>query len=71
MIRQKRPQNKIVIDITGPQGNTFFLIGTAIKLAKQIGMDDEPIVEEMMSGDYENLIDTFDRFFGNVVILER
>jgi hypothetical protein len=29
------------------------------------------IVQEMMSGDYENLLRVFDRYFGSFVILER
>jgi hypothetical protein len=29
------------------------------------------VVKEMTSGDYENLIEVFDRYFGSFVILER
>jgi hypothetical protein len=43
----------------------------AIKFSKQLGFDNGPIVEEMMSGDYENLLQVFDRYFGRLVILER
>ena len=28
-------------------------------------------IEEMKSGDYENLVTTFDKYFGDYVILER
>jgi hypothetical protein len=31
----------------------------------------QSILDEMTSGDYENLIQVFDREFGSVVILER
>jgi hypothetical protein len=71
MIREKQPQNEIVIDLTGPQGNAFFLLGTAAKYARQLGLDDVKIMEEMKSGDYENLIQVFDKYFGDFVILER
>jgi hypothetical protein len=39
--------------------------------AKQLGMDSNPIIKEMMSGDYENLLEVFDKNFGEFVILER
>ena len=37
-ILTKQPR-KQVIDLTGPQGNAFYLLGTAMKLCKQIGLD--------------------------------
>ena len=71
MIKKKKSTGQIEIDLTGPQGNAFFLIGTAGNLAKQFGMDSKKITNEMMSGDYENLIKVFDREFGSVVTLYR
>jgi hypothetical protein len=71
MIRKKQPQTEIVIDLTGPDGNAFVLMGYARRLARQIGIDPKPIIEEMMSGNYENLLEVFDRNFGDFVILER
>ena len=37
MIREKQPKREIIIDLTGPEGNAFYLLGTAKKLAKQLG----------------------------------
>jgi hypothetical protein len=37
MIRKKQPQTEIVIDLTGPDGNAFVLMGYARRLARQIG----------------------------------
>lgn len=71
MIKQKKKTVGIEIDLTGPQGNAFFLLGTAIKLAKQLGLDGNAIKTEMMSGDYENLIKVFDKNFGGFVTLYR
>jgi hypothetical protein len=71
MIRKKQPQSEIVIDLTGNDGNAFVLMGYAKRLARQIGIEPQPIIEEMMSGDYENLLEVFDRNFGDFVILER
>ena len=72
MIRKKQERNEpIIIDLTGPEGNAYVLMSYAIKFSKQLGFDNGPIVEEMMSGDYENLLQVFDRYFGKLVILER
>jgi hypothetical protein len=72
MIRSKQErQGPIVIDLTGPDGNAFALMGYASNFCRQMGIDSKPIIEEMMSGDYENLIQVFDRKFGDFVILER
>tara|TARA_Y100000389_G_C17451540_1_gene515173 strand:+ start:1112 stop:1330 length:219 start_codon:yes stop_codon:yes gene_type:complete len=72
MIRKKQTQvGPIVIDLTGPDGNAFALMGYAKKLAKQLDLDSTKITQEMMSGDYENLLEVFDSAFGDFVILER
>ena len=70
-IKQKNTSAKREIDLTGPDGNAYFLLGTARNFAKQLGLDEEAIVEEMKSGDYENLITVFDKHFGEYVDLVR
>jgi hypothetical protein len=70
MIREKQ-DGPIVIDLTGPEGNAFCLMGYAKKLSRQLDLDGNKVVEEMKSGDYENLIKVFDSYFGDFVILER
>ena len=65
---------KRVIDLNGPEGNAFYLLGTAMNLCKQIGISVErrdEILDEMRSDDYEHLIQTFDKYFGKLVDLER
>jgi len=69
MILEKPKTNGITIDLTGPQGNAFYLLGTAKNLANQLGLNGVEIMEEMKSGDYENLIQTFDNYFGSFVTL--
>lgn len=72
MIRNKQEKvGPIIIDLTGPQGNSFYLLGTARNLAKQLGIPHQPIEDDMMSGDYEHLLQVFDNAFGEFVILER
>jgi hypothetical protein len=70
MIKSKK-QTGIEIDLTGPDGNAFFLLGSAGKLAKQLGLDGNAIRTEMMKGDYEHLVETFDKHFGHFVTLYR
>ena len=51
MIRAKQERTgPIVVDLTGPDGNAFALMGLASRLAKQLGI--ESPTAEMMSGDY-------------------
>ena len=98
--REEIKHRPIEIDLSGPDGNVFFLMGTAKRLAKQIFSRDEEelvneralyeaadllgvdygvapetmgdlIVKEMMSSDYEHAVQTFDKYFGNFVILYR
>ena len=69
-IKNKKTQ-EIEIDLTGPDGNAFVLLGKAGQLAKQIGVDGKAIQAEMMAGDYENLIKVFDKHFGHFVTLYR
>ena len=73
---KKRPRGPtpIEIDLTGPDGNAYHLLGLANNLAKKMGYDDdrrERIQMEMMLADYECLLQTFDREFGTLVTLWR
>lgn len=71
MIKSKKQSLGISIDLTGPDGNAFVLIGKAGNLAKQLGLNSKEIQAEMMKGDYENLIKVFDKYFGHFVTLYR
>ena len=71
MFRKKIEQEFEVIDLTGPQGNAFVLLGKAKGYARQLGLDGSKIQAEMMQGDYEHLLEVFDKYFGAFVILER
>lgn len=74
MIRSKlKSTGPIIIDLTGPDGNAFALMAYAKRFATQLGWKDRgaSIINEMMSGDYENLLQVFDNAFGEFVILER
>ena len=60
-----------IIDLTGPQGNAFSLLAFAVKNARKFNLDASVVMEEMKSGDYDHLVSTFEKYFGEYVILER
>ncbi len=64
-------ESKIEIDLTGPDGNVFALIGIGGRLCKQLGLNSEMFTRRMMSGDYENAVNTFEEYFCNFVTLYR
>ena len=47
------------------------MLRTAQAFARKTGKDSDSIIEDMQSGDYEHLIQVFDREFGDFVILYR
>jgi hypothetical protein len=59
------------IDLSGPDGNAYVLLGYAKGYAQQLDMDFSIIRKEMESSDYENLIKTFDKYFGSFVTMYR
>ena len=69
--REKTIKSEIVIDFTGPEGNAFCLLGYAKKFARQLGLDENKIHSEMTSGNYEDLLQVFNKYFGDFVVLER
>ena len=73
MIKNKSEMSyrSVEIDLTGPDGNAYALMGYAKKFAKQLDLDSEEIISNMMSGDYENLLTVFEENFGSFVTLYR
>ena len=74
--KAKRPRGPtpIEVDLTGPQGNAYHLLGLAESLGRKMGYDKlkrERIHMEMTLADYECLLQTFDREFGTLVTLWR
>ena len=67
-----KERGPIEIDLTGPEGNAFVLLGYAKRFAKQLGMNGveaEALINDMTSGDYEHLLELFDKHFGSFVTL--
>ena len=70
MIRPTK-NREFVINLDGPDGNAMVLMAYAKRFAKDMGYaSDEVILNNMKSGDYTNLVKTFDKYFGEYVILE-
>jgi hypothetical protein len=70
---ETKKQFPIEIDLTGPDGNAFTLMGYAKRFATQLEWEDKgaALINEMMEGDYEHLLEVFDNAFGEFVTLYR
>ncbi len=66
---QDDPFGRIIIDLDGPRGNAFALIGLALELSGYLGKDGERVTSEMIATDYGNLIDVFNQHFSEFVTL--
>ena len=72
--KEQMPHRGIEIDLTGPEGNAYALLGYAKRFATQLGYKKskvDRIMDDMRSGDYEHLVEVFDKHFGNIVTLYR
>ncbi len=65
----EKQNGPIEIDLTGPDGNAFVLMGMASRWAKQLGKDAEKIISDMKSSNYEHLLEVMEREFGNFIVM--
>lgn len=71
MLKRKPPRReKPVIDLDGPDGNVFTLIGTGVRLCKQLWKNPDKFREDMMSSDYTHAVRVFAAEFSDYVDLE-
>jgi len=69
-IKKKKRSPKIVLDLTGPQGNAYVILGTIQRLMKTMKFHEaqiDAIMEEMTSKDYEHLVATAEKHFGKYI----
>jgi len=59
----------ITLNLSGPDGNAFALLGYAKTFAKQLDLDYKAIRNDMTSGDYNHLLEVFEKNFGDFVEL--
>jgi len=63
------------IDLRGPEGNAFAILGTAKNFTRQLKemypekYNWEKIQSEMTSGSYTNLVHTFEKYFGDYITI--
>ena len=72
--RTEMAPRPIEIDLSGPAGNAFVLMKYADELGRSLGWSKEhrdAIHNILKLTNYENLLKTFDEFFGNYVTLYR
>lgn len=70
-IKRKTVQD-MCIDLDGPQGNAFFLLGMTKTLMEEMEVskeDQQNVLDSMKKGDYHNLLRVFDTHFGDYITL--
>tara|TARA_B100000214_G_scaffold374102_1_gene355986 strand:- start:1041 stop:1319 length:279 start_codon:yes stop_codon:yes gene_type:complete len=73
VVAKTKSQLPVIIDIDGPEGNAFVLMGYASSTMRKSRFAEETkesVLNEMQSGDYINLLKVFDRYFGSVFTLQ-
>ena len=62
-----------VINLDGPDGNAYVLMGATARCARDLGYasdETDVILRRMMNGNYFNLVKVFEEYFGEYFILE-
>jgi hypothetical protein len=70
LIAASKAETRPQIDLRGPDGNAFAILGRVGTYGRQIGMDSKEITEllkDMKQGDYKNLVLCFEDAFGKYV----
>jgi hypothetical protein len=66
-IKKRDRAPRCVVDLGGPDGNAWVLLGIGRNMAKQLKLDWPSISAKMMSSDYQNLVRVFDKYFGRYI----
>jgi hypothetical protein len=69
LFKQEIRLARITLDLDGPDGNAYFLIGQARILAVKNDLNPKEILEEMMISDYKHLLAVFRKYFSDEVEL--
>ena len=70
--REEKVERKFEIDLREPEGNAFYILSLVDSLGKRVGIPIEvrkEIKNVMMMGSYDELLETFDIWFGEYVII--
>ena len=63
--------DEIIIDLNGPDGNAFVLLGIAKDLSHQNKFSWDSVYTEMTKSDYEHLIQVMENYFGDQILFLR
>ncbi len=61
---------KVVIDLSTTEGNVFGLIALVVRLGKEANLNVKEITSQMISGDYNYALWTFNSYFGDIIDLK-
>jgi hypothetical protein len=74
----EKKSTKLEIDLTGPDGNAWMLMGIARSLIKELNklrgneyLNEKEILADMKSGDYEHLLEIMEKHFGHIITMYR
>lgn len=70
MLQLQKTKKAQKIDLDGPDGNAFVLLGVAKNCARRLGVDYTLFQAEATSGGYVNLLRTFEKYFGAHYVLK-
>ena len=59
---------KIIINLQGPDGNAFNLLALAKDLSHVNNFDWDSIYKELTHGDYDNLVTVIENYFGDQIL---
>lgn len=68
----RHPLEKMTLDLNGPDGNAYVLLAYARRMGEEMNLTEttiQAILRTMKSGDYKNLVETFDANFGSAIDL--
>ncbi len=63
--------DEIIINLNGPDGNAFVLLGIAKDLSHQNKFSWDSVYTEMTKSDYEHLIQVMENYFGDQILFLR
>ena len=72
--KEEQHQGKPTIDLTGPEGNAYALMGYVKQWSRELEFTKENtqiILDDMRSNDYDHLLSVIEENFGEYVILLR
>jgi hypothetical protein len=61
---------KTIIHLDRVKNGAYHLVGIASEKSVELGLDKDSILEEMTRSNVENLVEVFQKYFGNYFLLK-